>query len=49
MGGFVASPPPTPEASEDEDDDDGAIASDRNASSPVLTRCLLDTFTLCHS
>ena len=54
MGGFVTSPPPIPEASEDEDDDDDAIAFDDEddgemLAHPVMTRCLLDTFTLCHS
>ena len=52
LGGFIGSPSPSPEASEDKDDDGTLMMMAMRTvmlAHLVMTRCLLDLLTLCHS
>ena len=53
LGGFVESPSPPPTASETSEDNDNSndvmMMRMEMLALSALTRCLLDTLTLCHS
>ena len=61
MGGYTVPSPPVAsvdksdgfDSADDADDDDATAFDDEDdgemLAHPVMTRCLLDTFTLCHS